>query len=147
MREFLSRKGVRFTEYDVASNPAAASEMVQRSGQSGVPVTVVDGQVIVGFDRPGLERALASLKPSLGIKAADAAPKGLGAGVLVGEVHPGSAGEHAGLKPGDVIVEVEGQAVWGAADLAKAVGNRGRGNTVSLTVLRSGQRLTLKTTL
>ncbi len=48
---YLSRLGgVPFTEVDVGRDKNAAEEMVNLSGQYGVPVTVVDGEVIVGFD-------------------------------------------------------------------------------------------------
>lgn len=47
---YLSRLGVPFTEIDVGRDRTAAEEMVKLSGQYGVPVTVVDGEVIVGFD-------------------------------------------------------------------------------------------------
>ena len=47
---YLSRLGVPFTEVDVGRDRTAAEEMVKLSGQYGVPVTVVDGEVIVGFD-------------------------------------------------------------------------------------------------
>ncbi|KAF1078739.1 FAD-dependent oxidoreductase [Methanogenium sp. MK-MG] len=49
-RGYLSRLGVPFTEVDVGRDKTAAEEMVNLSGQYGVPVTVVDGEVIVGFD-------------------------------------------------------------------------------------------------
>lgn len=147
MRELLSKKGVRFTEYDVASNQTAAAEMVRRSGQMGVPVTIVDDQVIIGFDRPGIERALASQKPSLGIKAADASSKGRRPGALVGEVHPGSPGEQAGLQPGDIIIEVDGQKIWSATDLGKTIAYQGRGKVIALTVLRGDERLVFRAPL
>ena len=61
VKEYLSNKDVEFTAYDVSENQAKAEEMVQKSGQMGVPVVVVekDGkeEVIVGFD----EAKLASL--------------------------------------------------------------------------------------
>ena len=49
-KSYLSRLGVPFTEVDVGRDQRAAEEMVKLSGQYGVPVTVVDGEVIVGFD-------------------------------------------------------------------------------------------------
>lgn len=147
MREFLSRKGVRFTEHDVASDQAAASEMVQRSGQMGVPVTIIDGQVIIGLDRARLEGALASQRPGLGVKAADASAKGRQPGALVGEVHPGSAGDRAGLRPGDIIIDAGGEKISGPEDLSKALSYLGAGKSLSLTVIRGDERLTLRATL
>ncbi len=52
VKQFLTQKRIPFVERNVASDPQAAREMVQRSGPQGVPVTIVDDDVIVGFDRP-----------------------------------------------------------------------------------------------
>lgn len=60
-KRFLSERGVKFTEYDVSRDRAAADEMVRMTGQMGVPVIVVDGQVVVGFDRTRLEHLLAKI--------------------------------------------------------------------------------------
>jgi len=54
-KEYLSKKGIAFTDYDVGQDTAAADEMVKVSGQMGVPVIVIDGEVIVGFDKPRIE--------------------------------------------------------------------------------------------
>ncbi len=68
-KEFLSERGVKFTEYDVSSNRPAADEMVDLTGQTGVPVIVVDGQVVIGFDRARLEQLLGNVeKPSANIE-------------------------------------------------------------------------------
>ena len=113
----------------------------------GVPVTIIDNQVVIGFDRAGLERALASQKPGLGIKVADSSSKGLRPGALVGEVYPGSPGEQAGLKPGDIIVEAEGQKIWGPADLSKTLSYQAKGKVMSLTVMRGDERMVVRTPL
>jgi len=42
----------------VAEDPAAAAEMINASGQRGVPVIVIDGNVVVGFDRKRLGELL-----------------------------------------------------------------------------------------
>ena len=121
--------------------------MVRRSGQTAVPVILVDGEVIIGFDRARLGRALATMKPSLGLRVADASSRGLAPGAYVGGVRPGSAGERAGLQPGDIIIEVEGLAIRGADDLERSVSRHGRGATLALTVLRRGQPLALRLSL
>jgi glutaredoxin len=51
VKEFLSQRGIGFKEYDVSRDPSAAQELVRSTGQMGVPVTVINGQAIVGFDR------------------------------------------------------------------------------------------------
>jgi glutaredoxin-like YruB-family protein len=64
VKEFLEEKKVEFQDVDVASDPAAANEMVKLSGQMGVPVVDVDGQVIVGWNKDALEEALGGKKKS-----------------------------------------------------------------------------------
>ena len=111
---YLQSRGIPFEERDVSRDAAAAQEMVRVSGQQGVPVTVVDGQVIVGYDRPRLDEALASARrPRLGAAVADAA----GGGAYVGRVTPGGAAERAGLAPGDVILSFAGRSVRSAVHL------------------------------
>ena len=131
----------------MAADRAAAQEMVSRSGQNGVPVILVDREVIIGFDRARLERALAAQKPSLGIKVADASTRGLSPGAYVGGVRSGSAGERAGLQPGDIIIEIGQQAISSANDIETAVSLYSPGGSVSLTVLRGTQRLVLRTSV
>lgn len=57
-KEYLQRKNVAFSEYNVAGDPRRAEEMVRKSGQMGVPVIEIDGRVIVGFNRPEIDKAL-----------------------------------------------------------------------------------------
>lgn len=61
-KEFLRNHKVAFTEYDVSTDSAKAQEMVEKSGQMGVPVTVVGegekAELIVGFDQAKLSKAL-----------------------------------------------------------------------------------------
>ena len=57
MKEFLSQKGVAFVERDVAQDETALSELEQL-GVFTTPVTVVDGEVVVGFDQARLEALL-----------------------------------------------------------------------------------------
>jgi glutaredoxin-like YruB-family protein len=55
VKEFLQEKSLKFEEVDVAANAEAAKEMVKISGQMGVPVIEIDGQIIVGWNRQALE--------------------------------------------------------------------------------------------
>ena len=50
-KDFLKEHNVPFTEHDVAADPAKRAEMIEISEQMGVPVTVIDDSVIVGFDK------------------------------------------------------------------------------------------------
>lgn len=58
VKEYLAEKKLPFTEIDVAGNQAAANEMVKLSGQMGVPVIDIDGQIIVGWNKNALEEVL-----------------------------------------------------------------------------------------
>ena len=57
-KEYLSSKGVSFKNIDVSSDQAAADEMIKVSGQMGVPVIVIDDQVIIGFEKSRIDSFL-----------------------------------------------------------------------------------------
>ena len=57
-KDYLRLKGVTYTEYNIASDQRKAEEMVRKSGQMGVPVLDINGSVIIGFNKPEIERAL-----------------------------------------------------------------------------------------
>lgn len=57
-KDFLEKEGVPFTVVDVSEDEAAAREMVDKSGQMGVPVMEVENTIIVGFDRGAYRKAL-----------------------------------------------------------------------------------------
>ncbi len=50
-KEFFTQKGVAYTNYDVASDAEKRAEMIELTGQLGVPVIVIDGTITIGFDR------------------------------------------------------------------------------------------------
>lgn len=147
VKEFLSQRGVRFTERDVSSDRDAARELVSSTGQMGVPVTVINGQTIIGFDRPGLERAIGQRQqPSFGVSVADAGSittgkgSGIAHGAYVGKVRSGSPAEMAGLAPGDIIIELNKQTITGAADFEKAIAGLGRESRFTIVFLRGGRK-------
>ncbi len=129
-------------EKNVAADRQAAMEMVRVSGQQGVPVITIDGQVVVGFDQP---RLMQLLKPKLGASIADAVSQrkkhpGIPAsGAFVGRVRPGTAADTAGLKKGDVIVSLGGQQVGKADDLHRLISEMPKGRDLSLTYVRNGR--------
>jgi len=51
LKEFLKEHNFDFEDIDVSSNQEAAEEMMRKSGQMGVPVVDIDGEIIVGFDK------------------------------------------------------------------------------------------------
>ena len=57
-KEFFKEQGVAYTEFDVAHDLERRQEMIQKSGQMGVPVILVGDEVIVGFDKPKIAKLL-----------------------------------------------------------------------------------------
>lgn len=58
VKAFLKEHKVSFTEKDVGEDTKAAQEMIAKSGQQGVPVTIIGKEIIVGFDEGKLRKAL-----------------------------------------------------------------------------------------
>ena len=152
VKEFLSRKGVPYTEKNVAYDRVAAAEMINRSGRNGVPQTLIGDQLVVGFDRARLEGLLKQYDAgsrsqngsgvSLGVSVADAtryAPDA-GAGAYIGQIKPGSLAASAGLQVGDVIVAVNSQQVTDADSLIAATKRMNPRQAVTVAVIREGQR-------
>lgn len=61
-KEFLKSKNVKFKEINVETDSKAAKEMVELSGQTGVPVIEIGDIVIIGFDQEEIENALKDLE-------------------------------------------------------------------------------------
>ena len=57
-KDHLRTNGVSFEDVDVATDMARAQEMVAKSGQYGVPVIDIDGEIVVGFDRARIDALL-----------------------------------------------------------------------------------------
>lgn len=57
-KAYLRERGIRFSDVDVSKDPAAARDMVRMSGQQGVPVIKIGSKVVVGFNRPEVDRLL-----------------------------------------------------------------------------------------
>lgn len=57
-KDFLKQNNIAFEDIDVSSDEAKAEEMVQKSGQMGVPVLDIDGEIILGFDKEAISKAL-----------------------------------------------------------------------------------------
>lgn len=58
VKQFLKENNIAYKEFDVAANHAAVKEMVDKSGQMGVPVLDIEGEIIVGFDKDRIKAAL-----------------------------------------------------------------------------------------
>jgi glutaredoxin-like YruB-family protein len=59
LKQFLQENNVIFENIDVSSDHEAANKMVEKSGQMGVPVVDIEGEIIVGFDRDRIKQSLA----------------------------------------------------------------------------------------
>ncbi|MGC8812153.1 MAG: glutaredoxin family protein [Candidatus Aenigmatarchaeota archaeon] len=57
-KTFFRENNVEFEEIDVSSDREAAMEMIEKSGQMGVPVIEIDDKIIVGFDVNAIKKAL-----------------------------------------------------------------------------------------
>ncbi|MBI2640055.1 MAG: thioredoxin family protein [Candidatus Sungbacteria bacterium] len=57
-KEFFKNNNVEYEEHNVATDTVAREEMIKKSGQMGVPVIDIDGEIIVGFDRGRLAELL-----------------------------------------------------------------------------------------
>ena len=57
-KDYLTEKGIPYVDYNVASNREKAKEMIDKSGQMGVPVVIVDDEIMVGFNQVKLDELL-----------------------------------------------------------------------------------------
>lgn len=57
-KDFFTANSVVFTDYNVASDLEKRKEMVEKSGQMGVPVIFIDSEMVVGFDKQRISKAL-----------------------------------------------------------------------------------------
>lgn len=57
-KAYLAEKKIKYTDYDVTSDSAKAQEMIDKSGQMGVPVLDIEGKIIVGFDQEAIDKEL-----------------------------------------------------------------------------------------
>jgi len=151
VKEFLSQRGVNFEERDVSRNQSYAQELVANTGQMGVPVTIINGQIVVGFDRGRLEELITQpqtrQRPSFGASIADAskitAKQGTGTtlGAYVGRVRPGSVADRIGLVPGDIITELSMKSIASANDLERALSGLDSGSHFSLSFIRGNEKM------
>ncbi len=58
LKKFLQEKGIKFELIDVSQSEKDLQEMIDKSGQMGVPVIDIDGQIIVGFNKNKIEELL-----------------------------------------------------------------------------------------
>ena len=151
VKEFLSQRGIGFQERDVSRNPAYAQELMNNTGQMGVPVTIINQQAVIGFGRAQLEQLLtqtqAEHRPSFGASIADASKitakqgSGITLGAYIGGVRPGSVAERLRLASGDIIIELNMKNIANASDLERALSGLSRGSRLSLVFLRGNKKM------
>ncbi|WKZ27122.1 MAG: glutaredoxin domain-containing protein [Candidatus Paceibacterota bacterium] len=59
-KEYFKTKGWEYTEKDVQADAVAREEMINKTGQLGVPVIDINGKIVIGFDRPKIDQYAAS---------------------------------------------------------------------------------------
>jgi len=57
-KEYLTQKGIAYREYNVADDRDKAKEMIEKSGQMGVPVITIDSEIIIGFNQAKIDSLL-----------------------------------------------------------------------------------------
>ncbi len=57
-KDYLDRAGITYTDKDVDADPSAGLEAVNKSGQRGIPVIDIGGDIIVGFDRHAIDESI-----------------------------------------------------------------------------------------
>ncbi len=156
LKNYFNQHSIPFVEHDVSQDPYRATEMVRVSGQQGVPVSIVDGQVVLGADISRINQILAQRAqraPRLGIAIADAqqiaTKKGiqLPDGAYVGRVNAASPAALAGLHTGDVIVQLAGRPIRTDQDVHQASTDLHYDQTVDLVAWRNGQTIGLRVQL
>lgn len=57
-KAYFQQKGLSYEEYDVSANAARRQEMIDKTGQLGVPTIDINGHIIIGFDKASIDAAL-----------------------------------------------------------------------------------------
>ncbi len=154
-KAYLTQNKVPFVDVDVSKDYDAAMEMVRVSGQQGVPVTVADGEVILGFDQAKFAKLAAKFagpkRPPLGILAADledylarhpeVAEKipATTKGVYIGKIRTDTVAERSDLAAGDVLTSFAGKRVRNMAQLDQMVETLKAGDQATAKYLRDGE--------
>lgn len=67
-KEYFRGRGIEFEDIDVSKDRAAAIEMIETSGQMGVPVIDIDGDIVIGFDVPRIEEIMKRKSEQKGVE-------------------------------------------------------------------------------
>jgi len=165
-RTGLNRNGYEdFIQTDASINPGnSGGALVNMRGELvGINSAIISqsgGNVGIGFAVPTeiassimrqildygeVRRGLLGVSiQTIDKEVAEALDATVDSGALIASIEPGSAAEEAGLRVDDIITEVNGEKISGAAELRNAIGLRGSGEEVSISYIRDGK--TRKTT-
>ena len=130
--------------------------MVNLTGQMGVPVIVIDGQPVIGFNAPRLQELLSrgnGQKPRLGMKVADvnSSKRKPGEpplfGAIVGDVSPSTPASRAGFRKGDIITSVNRQRINNVSEMEQVIHSMPAGSRIPVTVYRHEQPINLQIVL
>ena len=123
---------------------------MNNTSQMGIPVTFINHQAVIGFDRARLEQLLTQTegvqRPSFGASIADASKitakqgSGITFRAYIGKVRPGSVARRIGLTSGDII-EMNMKNIANASDLERALSGLNRSRRLSLVFLRGNKKL------
>jgi S1-C subfamily serine protease len=156
LKEFLSRKGIPYQDHDVNVDPSAAQEAVKLTGQNAVPVIVIDGQTVVGFNEPRIEQLISQaetrIRPKFGAAVADVSKAGRKGvpiifGAYVGRITTGSIAEKIELIVGDVIIQLNNKPISDAADLGRFWLGIKQGDMLSIVFIRGTSVKTAEVTI
>ena len=57
-KDFFKEKNIAYTDFDVAGNPEKRKELIEKSGQMGVPGILIDNEMVIGFNKPKIVQLL-----------------------------------------------------------------------------------------
>ena len=58
LKGYLTKNGIKFEDIDVSNDEKQLQKMIKDSGQMGVPVLDIDGEIIIGFDKEKIDKLL-----------------------------------------------------------------------------------------
>jgi S1-C subfamily serine protease len=146
-RDLLVRREVEFAAYDVSQDQAALREMIRLTGQRQVPVIAAGRHYVIGFNRSRLDELFPRAQRGqvkLGVSVATAkASRNRPMGAYVGRVQQDSPADRAGIRKGDIVLELAQRPVRTQEDVHIITSTLVPGTTTPVTLWRTGYTLRL----